>query len=140
MRRRAWPPPTIAATSMSCRTDGSGGNTSPCSFNHLDPRGGGGGDQGKRMWRGGIRTFTLRASPSLLLMSECFLPAEDTIGLIFLFCLYVASSSVCSEFWILPAEQHTVNRRFAFTFDLTSDGWNFSAIRGTTSFQRCSHG
>jgi hypothetical protein len=138
MRRRAWPPPTTAAPSMSCRIDGSDGNASPCSFTHLDPRGGGGGDRGKRMWQGGIRTFTLeitlRVSPLLLQMSECFLRAEDTLGLIFSFCLYVASSGSFQQ------NQHTVNIHFACSFDLTSDGWHVLAICGRTSLQHCSRG
>jgi hypothetical protein len=33
-----------------------------------------------------------------------------------------------------------VNRRFACSFDLTSDGWHFSALHGRTSLQRCSRG
>jgi hypothetical protein len=81
---------------------------SPCSFTHLDPRGGGGGDQGKRVRRGGIRTFTLeitlRASPSLL---QTFPSSRRYTGFsIFLFvCTQRALVlSVRTELWILPAQ------------------------------------
>jgi hypothetical protein len=81
---------------------------SPCSFTHLDLRGGGGGDRGKRIRWGGIRTFTLeitlRASPSLL---QTFPSSRRyTWFSIFLFvCTQRALVlSVRTELWILPAQ------------------------------------